>query len=283
MLDKGKSRLMNSFKSQRILSDSIPESERKGLRSFTPEQRSCRARIKGTNPDPPPEAESMAKLMTAKQRRQNTLAFTLVFCLFSTMGGCALPPWRANPDWTAKAKGIRSLLIVPAEVRVYQVSLETMRLNGDWSETGRQNLDNAILEGFRNRDYRVKLLRAEGEIHREMERILPLFRAVNKSIRLHTYGPQVFPEKIAHFEYSLGSLKSILDTSHCDAMVFVRGFEQVSERPKKTYMTLALADSSGTILWYCVKGSRGEHDLRNPKSAANLVDALLSDFPEAKR
>jgi hypothetical protein len=220
--------------------------------------------------------------MTAKHSSGNTLVFALLFCLLSTMGGCALPPWRANPEWMTRAKGIRALLVAPAEVRVYQVSREEiMRLNRDWSETGCRNLDSALVQAFRNRHYHVKLLPAEGELHREMTGILPLFRAVNKSIQLHAYGPQVFPDKIAHFDYSLGSLNDILAKLHCDAVVFARGYDQVSEGPRKTYISLALADSSGTILWYCVKGSRGDHDLRDPKSAENLVDGLLSDFPEA--
>jgi hypothetical protein len=220
--------------------------------------------------------------MSTPHCNRNTLAFALILCLLSTMGGCALPPWRANPEWMTRAKGIQAILVVPAEVRVYQVSQEeVMRLNRDWSETGRRNLDCAIIQGFRNRHYRVKLLMAQGEIHREITEILPLFRAVNKSIQLHAYGPQIFPDKIAHFDYSLGSLKGILEKLHCDAVVFARGYDQVSGGPRKTYISLALADSSGTILWYCVKGSRGDHDLRDPESAANLVDGLLSDFPEA--
>ncbi len=222
--------------------------------------------------------------MTGTPGRWNTQIVLVVFCLFSAVAGCALPPWRVNPEWTTRAKDIRALLVVPAEVRIYQVSPgEMMQLKKDWSETGRRNLDNAILQGFRNRNYRVKLLKAEGEIQREVMRILPLFRAVNKSIQLHTYGPQIFPDKIADFDYSLGSLKGLLEKLHCDAMIFARGFDQVSKGARKTYMSLALADSSGTILWYGVKGSRGDHDLRDPKSAENLVDALLSDFQEVGR
>lgn len=222
--------------------------------------------------------------MTRRPGRWNSLAFCLIFCLFSTVAGCATGPWRVNPEWTTRAKDIRALLVVPAEVRIYQVPPGGMiQLSRDWSERGRRNLNNAILQGFGNRNYRVKLLEAKGEIHREMMHILPLFRAVDKSIRLHTYGPQVFPDKIAHFDYSVGSLKGLLEKLHCDAMVFARGFGQVSEGPRKAYLSLALADSSGTILWYGIKGSRGDHDLRDPRSVENLVDALLSDFPEAGR
>ncbi len=222
--------------------------------------------------------------MTVKHRNRNMLVVGLVLCLFSTMDACALPSWRANPEWTTRAKDLRAILVVPAQVRIYQVSSEAMiQLDRDWSETGRRNLASAILQGFRHRHYHVKLLNAEGDIQREMMPILALFGAVNKSIQLHTYGPQIFPDRITDFDYSLGSLKGILEKFHCDAMVFARGFDQVSDGPRKTYMSLAIADSSGSVLWYCVKGSRGDHDLRDPTSAVNLVDTLLSDFPEAGR
>jgi len=223
-------------------------------------------------------------VMTGALGRWITLVVVLIFCLFSTVAGCSLRPYRINQEWTTRGKGIRVLLVVPAEVGIYQVSPgETTQLRRDWSEKGRLNLDHAILKCFRIRNYRVKLLKAEGEIQREMRRILPLFRAVNKSIQLHTYGPQIFPDKIAHFDYSLGSLKGLLEKFQCDAMVLARGHCEVSKGPGKTYMSLALADSSGTILWYSVKGSRGEHDLRDPGRAENLVDALFSDFSEAGR
>lgn len=216
--------------------------------------------------------------------RGHMVAAFAVLCLFSFVAGCGLPPWRVNPEWTAQSKDTQTVLVVPSEVRIHQVSPGgMMQLQRGWSDTGRENLDNAILKGFRNRNYRVKVLAAKGEIHQEMMRVLPLFRAVDKSIRLHTYGPQVFPEKITHFDYSLGSLKGLLEKFHCDAIVFARGFEEVSDGPGKTYMSLALADASGTILWYGVEGSRGDHDLRDPQSAENLVDSLLSDFPEAGR
>jgi hypothetical protein len=214
--------------------------------------------------------------------RSNTLAVLVISCLFSVMAGCAAKPYRVNSEWTARAGDIRTLLVVRADVKIYQLSPGGMMLfRKHWSETGGRNLDDAVLKCFRNKHYRVKLLNAEGETHQEMMRILPLYRAVNKSIQLHTYGPQVFPDKMEHFDYSVGSLKGPLDKLHCDAMIFVRGFDQVSEEHRKTYMSLALADTSGSILWYGIEGSWGDHDLRDPTSTQKLVDALLSHFPEA--
>ncbi len=47
---------------------------------------------------------------------------------------------------------------------------------------------------------------------------------------------------------------------------------------KKNLIDLAIADSSGTILYYSVKGSIQNNDLRDPASANIMVRELLSGF-----
>lgn len=47
---------------------------------------------------------------------------------------------------------------------------------------------------------------------------------------------------------------------------------------KKNLIDLAIADSSGTILYYSVKGSIQGNDLRDPASANIMVRELLSGF-----
>ena len=203
------------------------------------------------------------------------------FCLLVSSIGCAAPAYRLNPEWRVRSHGLKSPILVPSEVKIYSVSPGgVFELRDDWCEAGSRNLDNALLKAFRERKYRVRLLGSDVESRQEMAQIQSLYRVVNKSIQLHAYGPQLFPRKSACFDYSLGPMKGLLQKLHGDAVIFVQGFDQVSEVTRKTYVSVAVADSSGTILWYCVKGSRGEHDLRNAQSAENLVDAILSDLPE---
>jgi hypothetical protein len=45
---------------------------------------------------------------------------------------------------------------------------------------------------------------------------------------------------------------------------------------------LAVADSSGTILYYSVKGTNQGEDLRNPVSTAAMIRDLLSGFSRMK-
>jgi hypothetical protein len=220
-------------------------------------------------------------IMRKRQERPEKLAVIALFCLLGAFAGCASRPYRINPDRAIRTEHLQVLALVPAEVSIYQASPGGLvRLQNMWSETGRHNLNRAILQGFAKRHYAIRLLRTEESLPSEMKQVLPLYRAVDKSIRLHTYGPQIFPDKVAHFDYSVGPLKELLEKLHCDTLLFARGYELVSEGPGKTYMSLALADASGAILWYGVKGSRGDHDLRDSASAAKLVEGLLSDFPE---
>jgi hypothetical protein len=102
---------------------------------------------------------------------------------------------------------------------------------------------------------------------------------VNKSIQLHTYGPQLFPEKKKNFEYSLGSVERILQKSGTDSLMFVRGLDHVLKGKEEAFISVAFVDSSGTILWYCEKGIRDEGGLRDPESASKLVENVLASFP----
>jgi hypothetical protein len=223
-------------------------------------------------------------IMRKRQGRAGKLAFFALLCLLGAIAGCASKAYRINPDRAIQTEHLQALALVPAEVSIYQVSPGGLvRLQNIWSETGRRNLNHAILQGLAKRHYTMRLLKTEKSLPPDMEQVLPLYRAVDKSIRLHTYGPQIFPDKMVHFDYSVGPLKELLKKLHCDTLLFARGYEQVSEGPRKTYMSLALADASGAILWYGVKGSRGDHDLRDSASAAKLVEGLLSDFPEKKK
>jgi hypothetical protein len=53
----------------------------------------------------------------------------------------------------------------------------------------------------------------------------------------------------------------------------------VMPRGGVTTVEVALVDASGTILWYDFQAQSGS-DLRDPGSAAQLANQVVSDFPE---
>ncbi len=218
--------------------------------------------------------------MRANQKR--FLFFLSDLCLLFILFGCASPAYRAHPEFEMRARNIEIPALILSDVRIYKSSPGgVVELRDDWCAIAKQNLLNALLRAFKDKHYSIKPLTTDEEIAEEMEEIQALYRAVNRSIQLHTYGPQLFPEKESNFVYSLGPIEGILRKSKADSMVFVYGFGQVATGERKALVSIAVADSSGTIVWYCVKGSLGGYDLRDPESVTALVEDIFSSFPEA--
>jgi len=226
--------------------------------------------------------------MTVSRSVKLLLIPLCLFPLFCFTEGCMPAPHRAHPQFESRVAKIKALTLVPPAVEVYELSPSGLsELRDDWCMLGRKNLEEALIEKFTRKQYSIRTLRADSEVSRpdsevrkELAEIQALYTQVNRSVQLHSYGPQVFPEKVTQFEYGMGSVQRVLEACGTDSLVFVTGFDQVSPNNPKTYVSIALADSSGTILWYCVKGSKGGHELKDPFSTAMLVEEILSSFPK---
>lgn len=219
-------------------------------------------------------------IMVRKTSKRSLLTLCLI-SLFFAWACCTAPPYRAHPEFETRVKKINHIALLPPVVEVYEVSPSGMaELRDDWCVLGRKSLEKALVEELEEKRYVVHNLTTADNVDREVKQIQALFKQVNKSVQLHSYGPQVFNEKMRNFEYGLGSLEKVMEACGTDSMVFVTGFDQVSPQRPKTYISMAMVDTSGTILWYCVKGSRGKHQLKDPVSSAMLVEDILSSFPK---
>jgi hypothetical protein len=225
-----------------------------------------------------------------KRKRENmngtSKGFSFLFfslCILITVCRCALPAYRAHSEFEARVRNIGIPILVLSHVRIYESSPGgVVELRDDWSAVSRRNLLSALLANLKAKHYKVKPLITDEETEREMEEIQALYKAVNRSIQLHTYGPQLFPEKVRNFAYSLGSIERILKKCEADSLIFVDARGHISTNKPRASVSLCVSDSSGTIVWYCVKGSLGEYDLRDPESATELVEDILSSFPEMR-
>jgi len=219
--------------------------------------------------------------MTVSRSVKLLLIPLCLFPLFCFTEGCMPAPHRAHPQFESRVAKIKALTLVPPAVEVYELSPSGLsELRDDWCMLGRKNIEEALIEKFTRKQYSIRTLRADSAVRKELAEIQALYTQVNRSIQLHSYGPQAFPEKVTRFEYGMGSVRSVLEACGTDSLVFVTGFDQVSPDNPKTYVSIALADSSGTILWYSVKGSKGGHELKDPFSTAMLVEEILSSFPK---
>lgn len=228
--------------------------------------------------------------------------------------GCvSIPTFRAHPKLDLKMKTIKSVVVMPPKIDVYQLSTWEVKEIDEWSDEAEKNVMAAIYNELENkRDIIVQPLSEDIlPIHLEssIEETQALFDAVSYSIVIHTYGPnnQRFSEKIANFDYSLGlEVKEL--AKQADALFFIRGTENISTKgrvalkwmsaifiPTKTglyglykspdlggtavTMSMSLVDAdTGEILWYNFRVSKEMHDLRDPSSASGLVKELLKNF-----
>ena len=235
--------------------------------------------------------------------------FFLLVPLFFLLAfyGCAGKPYRAHPEFEARSKSIKNPGLIPPDVRIYELSAGGVReLRDDWCVIGKDRVLSALTDCFAGKECKITCLSADDEIKEELEDIKALYRAISVSIRLHTYGPFLFPEKQNNFDYSIGSIEQLLEKLGADALIFVHGEDEISTGGRKalivlgaiasgitganvyvrggiTVVSVALVDASGTILWYNMRGSQGAHDLRDTASAAGLVQNILSTFPKMKQ
>ena len=203
----------------------------------------------------------------------------LMVCLFVSISGCALTMHRTHPEFDARIGTVKSAILVPPDVNMFELSPAGMVTpRADWSAAGCRNLKNAISQDLKDKNRYLKTLVMDRQIAAELSEIQALYRLVHKTMQQQTFNPHQIPKDIHGFEYSLGSIETILQKIGADAMIFVSGYDRVSNAGRKAFIDLAIADSSGTILYYSVKGSLRGKDIRDPESANSMVRELLSNF-----
>ena len=243
--------------------------------------------------------------------RKITLAVAVI--VFAT--GCAVrkPSFRAHPDLASRVREIRNVVFLPPRIEVFQVDAGGMAEKIDeWSDEANKNVTNIVKTelgtsaGFLLKTFSEETLDTKAGL--ELDQTLALLDAVNLSILRHVYTSAepayYFPEKIYNFDYSVGKGISTV-AAGSDAVLIVSGVDHISTGGRValqvaavltgdvgraitrdggvTALNAALIDSrNGSILWYKIAGSSGDHDLRDATSAAALLKELLRDFPLGK-
>jgi hypothetical protein len=170
-----------------------------------------------------------------------------------------------------------------SDIKIYQMTSDgRVTLRDDWSAVGRQNLHNAISQNFKTRQCNLRPLGINIQTAGEVEEIRALYKLVHKSMDQQAFGPSRNNSKKRSFQYFLGPMESILQKLDADSAIFVTGYDKVSARGRKSMIDLAIADSSGTILYYSVNGTIKGNDLRDPESAQLMIRDLLAGFSKAE-
>ena len=207
-----------------------------------------------------------------------------ILSLLLLVMGCALDTYRMHPEFDARAGSIQKSVLITPDVSMYELSSGgVILLRDDWGEVARKNLQNAILRNFNDKQCKVKLAQVDTKTAKEMEEVQALYRLVHKTMDQHTFGHSQNRVENNEFIFSLGSLEAILQKLDADAMIFVSGYDQVFNGGHKALIDFAVADTSGTIIYYSVKGTRTGEDLRDSVSAATMIRDLLAGLSGMKR
>lgn len=220
--------------------------------------------------------------MSRHTKHLNPASFLILILMVAVFSlSCSTPGYRVHPEFELRAKAISQPALMPPEVKIFESLPGGMVvLRDDWSTIGRENLQNAIVKGFAEKNCSVRLLDADNGMNPELAEIQSLYKVVNKSIRLQAYGPPTKSPGPAKFEYSIGSLERILPKLNADAVIFVSALEKISSSRSMAVINLAIADSSGTIIWYSIEGSRDRYGLIKFSDAAELVNNLMLSYPK---
>lgn len=206
----------------------------------------------------------------------------LVYCLLVLSGCAETSAARTNANFHKEVRRIAATVVVPVDITVYEEQAGcAAQVKDQWCDVAKKNLLEALVKGLKKKRYAVTVAEAEKSGNPELREIQNLYRAVNKSIQLHTYGPQLFPGKVSRFEYSVGSTERFLREARADAIMLISGLERIKPDGNKSYVSLGVAGPSGDIIWYDMGSSKGEHDLRDPEGAEMLVYSVLSAFPDS--
>ena len=245
-----------------------------------------------------------------------SIAFCLGLCLLLMAVGCATTTKTIHPEFETRARDIKTAGLISPDIKIFELTAGGVReLKDDWCAKGKENVQRAVIECLREKPLAIKPITIDREMEEEIEEIYALYRAVSTSIILHTVniqGANIFPEKVKRFDYSIGTMERILKIHGGDALIFVTGFDEISSAGRQTLkavgiiagialaasgvggaviiprsgitlVSVALVDSSGSILWYNIKSSEGGYDLRNPESATKLVRDILAGYPGATK
>lgn len=219
--------------------------------------------------------------------------------------GAAISPGLAWAQSKNLAPGFERLpkdatvAIMPVDIELFSMSAGgVLEPKADWTEAAAGHFNRAVRArnervGLRGRD--ISESAAD-----ELAEVNTLHAAVAQAIALHHFGPLALPTKEGKLDWSLSdAVAPVKKATGARYALFswVRDSYASAER-KAAMIGMALLGigmpggiqvgyaslvdlETGQVVWFN-RLARGTGDLREPESAAETVEALLTDFPVAQ-
>ena len=228
------------------------------------------------------------------------LSMLSLFCLTACATTGGIP---SNYDErAARAAGLQSVLLLTPDIKVNSLSAGDVKEEiPEWSEQARELVIKTVTEEMAARGRKLKVLDPKTRYRKTVNAVKDLHLAVMSSIYDHTiYEPgnmNVFPQRIEHFDYSVGSVEKLLKAYRVDGILIIRGEDNISTSGRKalgvvsalnpfsqgqmggmTFLEVTLTDARGDVLWFALKWNAGDYDLRDSEEATRFVRDTFDDF-----
>lgn len=197
--------------------------------------------------------------------------------------GCSYSAVLINPLFPDYMRGIHAVLLLPPQVGAYrEMDDGTMIWRDDYSRADRYALSKTVRRILNSK--RLIVHDADAKILQdpETQSIQALYRAVDHSIRFHVLGPQLFPAKVTTFDYELGSVAALLKKGAADALVLAMGRQTVDSDRVNTWVSIALVEPQGRIIWYNIAAAQNPAlGFKPSRAMPQLVERVLKPFTGA--
>lgn len=211
----------------------------------------------------------------------------LAAALALVTSGCTLTRTHVNAEsWRS---GVHTLAVIPAVKVVEMQAGDVAEEHEEWTAQARTRVLGALDAELKARGVATRLLKVKGDA--ELEEVVLLFDSVLDGILKFTIGAYANDYKVAHFEYSVGDLRRVLDKVGADGLLVVRAVDQVSTAGHRLTSPLhfgaagvymASFDRSGQVIWFDAWGG-AVFDLRDERDVRQLVATVLTSFPGSRR
>ena len=208
--------------------------------------------------------------------------FGILAALGLCASACSYPTERFHPKFQGYHQSMGVMLVLVPEIGIFEQSPDGGRLFKNIpSQEAQRTTQETIVSQLRQRHFAVK--RADARLMRlpEIQSLTRLFRSVNRSIQLHTFGPQLFPSKLQAFDYQVGPVADLLKANGADGLILSLGYQTGHGQPSRNWLSIAVVEPQGRIIWYGVKGDHHRFDLQSPDSVAELVAHTMTHFWES--
>jgi hypothetical protein len=195
--------------------------------------------------------------------------------------GCTCTSERLHPEFPKYRQTMGVMLVLVPEIGIFEQMPDGSRLFQDiQSQEAQRKAQQAIVRELQKRHFTIQAADPHMMQLTDIISVTSLFRSVNRSIQLHTFGPQLFPAKLSVFEYDLGSVADILKANRADGLVLALGHQTASDQPSKNWLSIAVVEPEGRIIWYGMQGDHQKFNLQTSDGMTALVATTLANFWE---